>query len=62
MALVCVNGAKECCGCFQCREEDSGEAVSFCSLCGKRIDDGEEYTELFYSTLCLECLKALHKQ
>ena len=62
MALACVNGAKECSGCFECREEGENEAKPCCSVCGFRIADGEVYTDLLYDKLCIECLKALHKQ
>ena len=60
MALVCKNGAKECCGCGECLENDRIAELE-CHFCGKRLDEDEGYRDLLFAVLCLECLMKLHR-
>lgn len=44
MALLCVNGLKECDGCMKCRDEKVYEAI--CTQCRRPIFLGEARYEL----------------
>lgn len=35
MALVCISGVKECCGCMRCKEEETAP----CPICGEEEPD-----------------------
>ena len=59
MALVCENGAKECCGCGNCRA-DSASLRRHCHFCGDALDGDEGYRDSVFEVLCLECLLSLH--
>lgn len=54
MALRCIWGTKECCGCGEC--QDVGKNRAFCELCRDEIPKGENsFSVSFYQTLCLKC-------
>ena len=61
MALVCKNGAKECCGCGCCDRFGESNEVLECQRCGEELASGEGYGDAMYATLCLECLKLLYR-
>lgn len=53
MALVCISGVKECCGCMRCKEEETAT----CPICG------EEEPDYYYRNAdgdyigCSECVE-----
>lgn len=60
MALVCINGAKECCGCGNCFENGDNSQY-MCQFCGKALGRDERYKNSLFEVLCSKCLLRLHK-
>jgi hypothetical protein len=60
MALVCINGAKECCGCGDCLE-NGGNSQYVCQFCGRELNRDERYKSSIFEVLCSKCLLRLHK-
>ena len=54
MALICIQGTDLCTGCAHCQY--SGDCL--CSVCGKKIKEGDGYFESEGEILCLKC--AIH--
>ncbi len=50
MALVCINGGKECTGCGRC------EPAPECSSCQVAIGRGQEYYEGTFGVICAACV------
>jgi len=61
VALVCENGAKECCGCGECGVGSENEKLC-CSVCRKALADGEGRIASVYGILCAECFEDIYMQ
>ena len=55
MAMICVNGCKECTGCGNCQEQKT-----YCDCCGERIVC--YYYEINGRTICKGCLEELYRR
>ena len=58
MAMICVNGCKECNGCMACYEEN----LEFCCECARDLPSDECYEDEQNLVLCKDCLLLLHKK
>ena len=58
MAIICINGCKECDGCMACYENN----VIYCGECTQALTEDECYEDEHHSVLCKDCLLLLHKK
>lgn len=58
MAMICVDGCKECTGCMACQTYPD---EPICDECCRVIKD-ELYEDDYHTTLCGECLLMLHRK
>ena len=63
MAMICVNGCKECDGCMACQDcGDEPTTSDYCCECGCEIGHNEpRYKDRLNDLLCEECLLMLHR-
>lgn len=54
MAMVCVNGSKECGGCMACQEPRAESVCGYCAQCDEPVLSGEDHYELFTGELLHE--------
>lgn len=55
MAMVCVNGVRECTGCMACLEEP--KVITTCYHCGEPIHEGEDYYDIHNEVIHEDCLR-----
>lgn len=55
MAMLCVNGARECDGCMACQEEP--KEIGPCEYCGAPVCEGDEYYDIHGELVHWDCLR-----
>lgn len=54
MAMICVNGCRECDGCGACQKDPA--PLGYCVTCGEAIVFGDDYYEIDGELIHEDCL------
>lgn len=54
MAMKCINGVSECCGCMSCQEYN--EHILRCDDCNGEICYGDDYYDIDDHVICSDCI------
>lgn len=54
MAMICVDGCRECTGCMKCQAEP--ELIGICEECGAEIYSGDDYYDIEGNLIHEDCL------
>lgn len=62
MAMTCINGSRECCGCMACQGPRAGSVLGDCAKCGEPVltmEDRYEFPdgEIVHEDCALEFIR-----